>query len=346
MFALHVLVHAAIDDAALSAAAGLRDESLKPASMRDALRLAPPSLVPGLPGRHQGEDMLHITKNMFECLARNCADIFAMCLVQLSDDGTALCTWLQYVSPSLEWVFGLEPASVFGRPLEELCRQEDRAGFVQALLAASKSRTQELMFAHHGPGVQKLWCRTAGTYRGDMLYTVCRTSSLPVSVELGIRAFDLAVSHELREPVNTIVVSLQVLRTRPCVRDVVAEAACDIASSAAPEAALGAADLMAIMMRGASLLQDIVGGIISTRQLDAGDLVLKNSIFAPGAVIESVVSMCRAVQPTSDSTHATVIDWSPSGIPDAAAPLPSLVVGDRNKLILIVQNLVRGNRRC
>ena len=336
VFALHVLVHAAIDDAALQAAA--RGEAApKPARMRDALRLAPPTLPPKLPSHHEG-DIMYLTRHMFECLASNCADIFAICLVRLSEDSSALLSWLQYVSPSLQWVFGMQPASVFGRPLEELCHQGDRAGFAQALLAASESRI-DVLYAHHGPGAHKLWCRTAGKWRGHTLYTVCRTRSLPVSVELGIRAFDVAVSHELREPVNTIVVSLQVLRTRPCMRDATEEAAREGAGAAAAEA-LGVAELMGIMLHSASLLEDIVGGIISTREIDAGDLVLKHSIFSPGAIIEGVVTMCRAVQPSGDIAAATAIVWEPRGISDAPAPLPPLVVGDRNKLALILQNLV------
>jgi signal transduction histidine kinase len=179
----------------------------------------------------------------------------------------------------------------------------------------------------------------------------------------------MAVSHELREPVNTIVVSLQVLQTRPCMRDAAAEAARDTDSSSAAAGVLGVAELMNVMLRGvrsflcppsttlrhalnssrrarspqASLLQGIVGGIISTRQLDAGDLVLKQTIFPPEAVIEGVVGMCRAAQPSSDrrrSADATSIAWEPRGIPDAPEPLPALVVGDRSKLALIVQNLV------
>ena len=335
-----MLVRAAIDDTLQTAARSAQDAPFKPAHMRDALRLAPPSQAPELPGRRDEQHMLRLTKHMFECLARNCADIFAICLVQLSGDGTGMCTWLQYISPSLQWVFGMQPASVFGHPLDELCHPVDRAGFLQALLAASKSRRRDFVFAHRGPEHERnLWCRTAGTYRGSTLYTVCRTSSLPVSVRLGIRAFDMAVSHELREPVNTIVVSLQVLQTRPCMRNAAADAARDMAGSAAP-GALGVAELLHVMLRGASLLEGIVGGIISTRQLDAGELVLKHSIFPPESVIEGVVSMCRAVQPASDSAVAAAIDWAPRGIPDAPAPLPSLVVGDRNKFTLIIQNLV------
>ena len=337
MFALHVLVHAAVDDAAVLAASR-GEAAAMPARMRDALRLAPPVLSPKLPLHHEGS-LLHLTRHMFECLASNCTDIFAICLVQLSQDGGALCTWLQYVSPSLQWVFGLQPASVFGRPLDELVHQEDRSGLAQALLAASRTRT-DLLFSHHGPGEHKLWCRTAGKWRGHTLYTVCRTRSLPVSVELGIRAFDVAVSAELREPVNTVVVSLQVLQTRHCVRDAVEEAAHDTGGTV-PAEALGVAELMGIMLHSASLLQDIVGGIISTRELDSGDLVLKHSIFSPAAVIEGVVTMCRAVQPAGDdAAPATVIDWELRSIPDAPAPVPPLVVGDRNKLALIVQNLV------
>ena len=332
-----MLVHAAIDEEMdlQTAGAAAHEVPLKPASMRDELRLAPPSLVPELPGRRD-EQQVHLTKHMFECLARNCADIFAICRVQLSEDGRSMCTWLQYVSPSLEWVFGMQPASVFGKPLDELCHPEDRAGFHQALLAASKTHLRDILFAHHGRG-ENLWCRTAGMYRGNMLYTVCRTSSLPVSVQLGIRAFDLAVSHELREPVNTVVVSLQVLRTRPCMRDAAAEAARDTAGPAAP-GALGAAELLSGMLRGASLLEEIVGGIISTRELDTGDLVLETSIFSPGHVIDGVISMCRAAQPTSESGDAS-IQWHPCGMPDAAA-LPALVVGDRKKFALICQNLI------
>ena len=96
-----------------------------------------------------------------------------------------MCTWLQYVSPSLQWIFGMQPASVFGRPLDELCHPDDREGFVKALLASNQ---KDFLFGpHKGPRKQSLWCRTAGTHRGSTLYTVCRTSSLPVSVQLGIR---------------------------------------------------------------------------------------------------------------------------------------------------------------
>jgi hypothetical protein len=225
VFALHVLVHAAIDDSLQTAARAAQQAPPRPASMRNELRLAPPTLVPQLPGRRDERHMLHLTKHMFECLvrmrnehspspplilcrlaltlppacasflqARNCADIFAICLVQQSEGGKGMCTWLQYVSPSLQWIFGMQPASVFGRPLDELCHPDDREGFVNALLASNQ---KDFLFGpHKGPSEQSLWCRTAGTYRGSTLYTVCRTSSLPTSVKLGIRCV-----HSPRRPV-------------------------------------------------------------------------------------------------------------------------------------------------
>ena len=46
---------------------------------------------------------------------------------------------------------------------------------------------------------------------------MCRDTRTRTSVELTLRAFTLATSHDLREPANTILVSSAVLGRRACV---------------------------------------------------------------------------------------------------------------------------------
>ena len=62
-----------------------------------------------------------------------------------------------------------------------------------------------------------VWCHTVGLCKGDLLFLVCRDTRTRTSVEVALRAFTLATSHDMREPCNTILVSAAVLGRRACV---------------------------------------------------------------------------------------------------------------------------------
>jgi len=351
VLALHYNLHAPTDGAvsaeeiamaALGRARGNNSPLVAPLAAERLL--GPQRLAPTLPNRQAVAPPERMVRQMFECLIRNCTDIFCVCAFRSTGEKAVL-TWLQYVSPSLHWVFGLVPADILGRPLTELCYASDRASFEQAL-AAAHSSGQDVLFRHRSPGgegFKTLWCRTAGSYGADaILYTVCRSDKFPESVEVGVRAFDVACSHELREPCNTISVSLQVLNTRPCVRDAMQTSAA--AAGPSDSDALSVAQLANILVWSAGLLQGIVGNIVATPMVESGALELAKQAINPLALLEQVVAVCRhgiaATRPSGDE-GGTTIELRPQGcIPDAPLPVPSLVEGDGSRLSQIVQNLV------
>ena len=117
-------------------------------------------------------------------------------------------------------------------------------------------------------------------FHGDALYLTCRDARHTKGVELALRAFSLATSHELREPCNTILVSLAVLER--CAGVAAAEAAtAEQAGSAAgtPDSPFGVRALIGTLFSSARLLQGIVGNVITALQVEAGELQLRSVVF-------------------------------------------------------------------
>ena len=164
---------------------------------------------------------LTMTSRMFECLLANSDDVFALChfMPPNSDDDTGeLRVVVDYVSPSVKWRLLFAQEEVVGRNLLDVCHPEDRTAFLGALhLAHAKGGHVNYLHRNLRAGGGEIWCHTSGLCKGDQLVVVCRDMRTIASVELALRAFTLATSHDMREPCNTILMAASVLERRPCV---------------------------------------------------------------------------------------------------------------------------------
>jgi hypothetical protein len=166
---------------------------------------------------------LTLTSRMFECLLSNSDDVFAICSIVPPDAADAdgeLRVVVTYVSPSVAWRLAFQQADVVGRNLLDVCHPEDRTAFLAALLAAYASASDgHLNYVHRNVSASggEIWCHTSGLCKGDQLFVVCRDMRTLASVELALRTFTLATSHDVREPCNTILMAVSVLERRPCV---------------------------------------------------------------------------------------------------------------------------------
>ena len=131
----------------------------------------------------------------------------------------ALDARITYVSRSLAWRMGTEPAAALGRSLVEMCHPEDQGAFCAELARARAAPDGRVNFLHRCLGRDGVpeWCRAVGMFAADALYLVFRDVRPTKTAELALRAFTLAASAELREPCNTIAVVLPVLARRPCI---------------------------------------------------------------------------------------------------------------------------------
>jgi len=112
-----------------------------------------------------------------------------------------------------------------------------------------------------------IWCHTSGLCVDDQLFLVCRDMRTIRSVELALRAFTLATSHEMREPCNAILVATAVLERRACVAAVEEEEEDETAAAAAFNGSksppIDARALVACIRSACSLLLGIVGNVLS-----------------------------------------------------------------------------------
>ena len=163
-----------------------------------------------------------LTSRMFECLLSNSDDVFALTHFEDPDDaGGEVRLVVDYISPSVAWRLAFAQDDVVGRDMLNVCHPEDRAAFLSVLLAARASAGGHLNYVHRnvsGNG-QDVWCHTSGLCKGDQLFVVCRDMRTLASVELALRTFTLATSHDMREPCNTILMSAACLDRRPCVAE-------------------------------------------------------------------------------------------------------------------------------
>ena len=220
LLALRVPLHVAEGDtmpdfstteaAAAAAAAAAEDAPVAPA----------PSSLPPLPPLPQAEEVA-LTSRMFECLLVNSDDVFALCHftpVDPGDDTSEMHVVIDYVSPSVTWRLQFAQEDVVGRNLVDVCHPEDRAAFLSALHLA-RSTGGHVNYVHRNLRADggEIWCHTSGHCMGDSLVVVCRDMRTNASVELALRSFTLATSHDMREPCNTILMAASVLERRPCV---------------------------------------------------------------------------------------------------------------------------------
>jgi hypothetical protein len=218
---------------------------------------------------------------MFECLLVNSDDVFALCRMHPPDGaGGQLRVVVEYVSPSVAWRLAFAQADVVGRDLLDVCHPEDRATFLTALRAAHAGGASggHVNYLHRNvaAGGGEVWCHTSGLVKGDALFVVCRDMRTLASVELALRTFTLATSHDMREPCNTILMAAAVLERRPCV--------------AAHEEV---ADLVEAVRSACGLLLGIVGNVLTTPQVEAGLLAPQVGVFSPDSVVADVLQACR-----------------------------------------------------
>jgi signal transduction histidine kinase len=210
---LHVVEDDAMPDFSTTeaAAAAAEDAPVAP---------APSSSLP-LPPPPPGAEEVAMTSRMFECLLINSDDVFALCHftpVDPGDDTSELYVFIDYVSPSVTWRLQFAQEDVVGRNLLDVCHPEDRAAFLSALHLAH-STGGHVNYVHRNLRADggEIWCHTSAHCMADSLVVVCRDMRTNASVELALRSFMLATSHDMREPCNTILMAASVLERRPCV---------------------------------------------------------------------------------------------------------------------------------
>ncbi len=337
-------------------------------SMRIPLRVADPSMLPvaypappeaahaGAPSPEEARGHapqatppspeLELSSRMFECLLKQSDDVFAICRVaQLPD--AALSVRVEYISPSVERGLAFCQQSVVGQDLLDVCHEDDRAAFSAAIGAAFRGDGPEghqLLCMHRSVTASgnSIWCHTAGLCQGDLLYLVCRDVRARKSVELALRAFTLATTHDVRESCNAILVSVSVLERRACIAalDSPASPPRPPAGRKPPTAgthALDASFLVSCIRAACGLTLAIVGNVLTVPQVQAGELTLQRDVFSPTDVVGDVLQACRLGCAAANVPGAG-IEWEDSR---EEAPLPPLVEGDRCRLSQVVQNLVR-----
>ena len=220
LLALRVPLHAAEGDAMPDFSSAEAVAAAAAAAMEEApVARVPSPPPPPAPLPHAEE--LTMTSRMFECLLVNSDDVFALChftSVDPDQDTSELHVVVDYVSPSVTWRLQFAQEDVVGRNLLDVCHPEDRGAFLSALhLARSTGGRVNNLHRNLRAGGGEIWCHTSGLCKGDQLVVVCRDMRTIASVELALRAFTLATSHDMREPCNTILMAASVLERRPCV---------------------------------------------------------------------------------------------------------------------------------
>ena len=290
---------------------------------------------------------LELTARMFECLLTNSDDVFAICRLapeRPGDPNSPLLSKIEYISPSVAWRLAFSPQSVLGRDLVDVCHPEDRDAFRTAMQTAYHAQTAQhrhLVVMHRSVTAtgEFIWCHSAGMCQGDLLFLVCRDVRTRKSVEVALRVFTLATSHDLREPCNAILVSLAVLEQRPCVassqQPCVGEAAQELQSSSFDAAHMEPAELVASMRASCGLLLGIVSNVLSAPQVHSGELTLLSDVFSPASVLHDVMQACQL--------GCAAAAAAGGGVQVAPGePLPPLVEGDSGRMAQVVRFHVLG----
>ena len=273
--------------------------ALARAARADATRLPePPPAVLALPlKRRATSDVcdstaeLQLTSRMFECLMTNSDDVFALCRITKADDeaaaahppsqprppsarparrvprGSPIAAVIEYISPSVAWRMGVSQADALGRDLLGMCHPDDQGALADAVQAAhdgTGNRGYRVTYTHRSITADgnTIWCNTAGLCKGDQLFLVCRDMRTIRSVELALRTFTLAISHDLREPCNAIIVAAAMLERRSCVA-AAAAAEAEVASGTSPAPPLDARALVVCIRAACNLLLGIVGNVLT-----------------------------------------------------------------------------------
>ena len=274
-------------------------------------------------------------------------DVFAICRLapeRPNDPNSTLISKIEYISPSVAWRLAFSPQSVLGRDLVDVCHPEDRDTFRAAMQTAYHAQTAQqrhLVVMHRSMTAtgEFIWCHSAGMCQGDLLFLVCRDVRTRKSVEVALRVFTLATSHDLREPCNAFLVSLAVLEQHACVAPSVSqqplggEAAQELLSSSLDTAHMEPAELVASMRASCGLLLGIVSNVLSAPQVHSGELTLQFDVFSPAAVLHDVMQACQLGCAAAAAAGGVV-----QAVP--GEPLPPLVEGDSGRVAQVVQNLI------
>ena len=313
---------------------------------------------------------LPLTSRMFECLMANSDDVFALCrIVKVEDEaGNAprVAAMIEYISPSVAWRMGVFQADALGRDLLGMCHPDDLSALQEAVRAAHDgvgSRGYRVRYVHRSITADgsTIWCNSSGLCKGDQLLLVCRDMRTIRSVELALRTFTLAISHDLREPCNAILVAAAVLERRACVaaaagaEPVAGNNASSSSTSSGPP--LDAQALVACIRSACSLLLGILGNVLSgaslklraissglthgasAPQVESGELSLQHAVFSPARLVADVLQACRMGCAAGAEGGAGIELESTSGTGDESLPL--MVEADRDRIAQVLQNLAR-----
>jgi hypothetical protein len=294
---------------------------------------------------------LTLTSRMFECLLANSDDVFALCRIVPPDGDEPLRAIIHYVSPSVAWRLAFQQADVVGRNLLDVCHPEDRAAFMSALHAAHTSGGH-VNYVHRNVSASggDVWCHTSGLCKGEQLFVVCRDMRTLGSVEQALRTFTLAMSHDMREPCNTILMAAAVLERRPCVaahedvEDLVEaiRSACGlllgIVGAQHRRAGCSICSIFVLLRNCKELLthqrlsplhaRASAGNVLTTPQVEAGLLTPQLGVFSPASVIADVLQACRTGCAAAAARGGTRIMLE-AARDDA---LPVLVEGDQHRV--------------
>ena len=210
-------------------------------------------------------DEVQLTSRMFECLLANSDDVFVHCRIATQGENAVLAS-IQYISPSVASRLGFSQRDAVGLDILSVCHPEDQCAFLAAVRAAhdgSGPNAHRLMYVHRNLTASggTIWCHTSGMCAGNELFLVCRDMRTIRSVDLALRTFTLAMSHDMREPCNAILVAAAVLERRACVAATATEEPMLTAPSGhgCTSPPLDARALVACIRSACSLLLGIVG---------------------------------------------------------------------------------------
>ena len=307
----------------------------------------------GLGGGVEAADELHVTSRMFECLLTNSDDVFALCrLTPCAEEPFGLSVKVTYISPSIERGLAFCQQAVVGASLLSVCMPEDRPAFAKAIAAAHRGdgpdgRHVACMHRSMTAAGGSVWCHTCGLVDGDVMYLVCRDVRARKSVELAMRAFTLATTHDVRECCNAVLVSTAVLEKRDCITASAgspppSQHNSAVSSSAAAAAAAAAADdmplephfLVSCIRTACGLILGIVGNVLTAPQVEEGHMRLDAEVFSPKALLRDVMQACRMGCAAAAQPGGSPIVWEEA---EEALKLPPLVESDRNRLAQVVQ---------
>jgi signal transduction histidine kinase len=319
---------------------------------------------------------VELTARMFECLLTNSDDVFAICRVTYVDapppDAPAeqrLSVVCAYISPSIERGLAYCQASLVGEQLLRVCMPEDRGALADAIDAAMRGdgpdgHNLSCMHRSRTAAGGSIWCHTCGVCEGELLYLVCRDVRARKSVELALRSFTLATTHDVREACNAVLVSTAVLERRDCVAALAtpppsehAEDGDDddggggtasshhaAAGSEQHQPALDAGYLVSCIRTACGLVLGIVGNVLSAPQVQAGALTLTTEVFSPAEALKDVLQACRMGCAAAVQPGGSAILWEQEGDEegdnDGPEALPPLVEADRNRIAQIAQNII------